>query len=82
MSVNFSQLILHGADHLHMAPLPPRCRPPCPPGTAIGKINIWDGQGFGLAQSIQSVECRGVLRDAPYGDKDSDGGILSQPPVL
>ena len=26
---------------------------------AIGTLNIQDGQGFGLAQAIQEVECRG-----------------------
>ena len=56
MTLTFSQQILHGAKRLHMAPLPPRRRPPCPPGLAIGTLNVWDGRGFKMVQAIRAVE--------------------------
>ena len=56
MPLTFYQPILHGADCLHTAPLTPRRRPPLPPGLDIRTLNIWDGQGFGLAQAIRAVE--------------------------
>ena len=59
MPLTFSRTNPHGADRLHMA-LPPLClRTPRPPGLAIGMLNIRDGRGFGLAQSIWAVESRG-----------------------
>ena len=59
MPLTVSRLILHGADHLHMVPPPPRRRPPRLPSLAIRKINIRDGRGFGLAEAIQEMERRG-----------------------
>ena len=56
MPLTFYQPILHGADRLHMALLPPRRRPSRPLRTAIGTCNIRDGRVFGLAQAIQEVE--------------------------
>ena len=56
MRIAFYQPICHGADHFHMALLTPRRRPPCPTCIAIGSLNIRDGRGFGLAQSIWEVE--------------------------
>ena len=55
MSLNLSLLILHVADRLHMEQLPKFRGPPIPPRIAIGTLNIRDGKGFGLSQSIRAV---------------------------
>ena len=62
MPLNFYRLIPHGANRLHMAPLPLCCRPPRPPRLAIRTLNIRDGRGFGLAQAIREMEHRGFER--------------------
>ena len=46
----------HDNHRLHTAPPPPRRRTQRPPRIAIGNLNIWDNQGFGLAQAIRAVE--------------------------
>ena len=60
MPLTFSQQILHGANCLHTAPLLSRLSPPRPTWIDIGKLNIRDGRGFGLAQAIQVVERSGL----------------------
>ena len=57
--LTFYRPILRGSDLLHTAPPLPRLCPPHPPGLAIRTIIIQNGRGFGLAQAIQAVECRG-----------------------
>ena len=54
--LTFSWPIPHGANCLNTAPLPLRRRPWRPPGLSIKTLNIQDGRGFELAQSIQTVE--------------------------
>ena len=56
MLITFSRPILHGSNRLHTAPL----TSPHPTGIAIGTLNIQDGMGFGLAQSIRAVERKGL----------------------
>ena len=56
MPLIFYRPIPHGVDCLHMALPPPRRWPQRPPGLAIGKLNILDGRGFGMAQAIREVE--------------------------
>ena len=41
-----------------MAPLPTRHKPPLPQGLSLGKYNIGDVQGFGLARAIWAVYLR------------------------
>ena len=60
MSLTFYPPIPHGANHPHTAPPPSRLWPQLPYGIVIGTLNIWDGQGFSLAQAIKEVE-RGVF---------------------
>ena len=59
MPLNFYLPFLYGFDRLHTALPLPRCRPQRPPGIEIGTLNIRDGRGFGLAQTIRVVEQRG-----------------------
>ena len=51
MPLTFSKPLPHGADRLHTPPMPQR-----PSGIFIKMLNIWDGQGFGLAQAIQEMK--------------------------
>ena len=59
MTITFNWPIIHGGDHPHSAPPPPRRRKPCPQGLSIGIYNIRDGQGFRLAQAIRAVQVGG-----------------------
>ena len=56
MPLTFSQPIVHGTNHLHMAPPPPLRRTPFPPGLVIRTVNIRHRRGFGLVQAILAVE--------------------------
>ena len=59
MPISFTLPIRHGANRLHLAPPPPRLRPPHQPRISIRTINIRDGRIFGIAQVVRVVDLGG-----------------------
>ena len=59
MPICLSQPIIHDGESLHTALLPPRRRTQRPLVLSLRTLNICNGQGSGLAQSIQEVQISG-----------------------
>ena len=59
MPIFLAQPIIYGGERLHTAPLPPRRRTQRPRVLSLRTLNICDGQGSGLAQSIREVQISG-----------------------